>query len=80
MAGVRETFDRLGPALETAGIDHDLKLYPEAGHGFLNDHDPADLPLWVRAVAKLSAAAYHEPSARDARRRIVSFFDAHLDS
>jgi hypothetical protein len=31
-----------------------------------------------RAVAKLSAAEYHEPSARDARRRIVAFFDAHL--
>jgi hypothetical protein len=47
--GVRETFDRLGPALEAAGIDHDRKLYPEAGHGFLNDHDPAEPPLWVRA-------------------------------
>ena len=76
--GVRETFDRLEPALEAAGIDHDLKLYPEAGHGFLNDHDPAELPLWVRAVAKLTAAEYHEPSARDARRRIVAFFDTHL--
>jgi carboxymethylenebutenolidase len=76
--GVRETFDRLEPALQAAGIDHDLKLYPEAGHGFLNDHDPADLPLWVQAVAKLSAAGYHEPSARDARRRIIDFFDIHL--
>lgn len=76
--GVRETFDRLEPALEAAGIDHDLKLYPEAGHGFLNDHDPADLPVWVRAIAKLTAADYHEPSARDARRRIVAFFNAHL--
>jgi carboxymethylenebutenolidase len=78
--GVRETFDRLEPALEKAGIDHDVKLYPEAGHGFLNDHDPADLPLWVKAIAKLSAASYHEPSARDARRRIVNFFDVHLKS
>jgi carboxymethylenebutenolidase len=76
--GVRQTFDRLEPALEAAAIDHDLKLYPEAGHGFLNDHDPTDLPLWVQAVAKLSAASYHEPSARDARRRIIDFFDIHL--
>jgi carboxymethylenebutenolidase len=76
--GVRETFDRLVRVLETAGIDHDAKLYPEAGHGFLIDHDPAELPLWVRALAKLTAAEYHEPSARDARRRIVEFFDAHL--
>jgi carboxymethylenebutenolidase len=76
--GVRETFDRLEPALAAAGIDHDLKLYPEAGHGFLNDHDPAELPLWVRALARLTAAEHHGPSARDARRRIVAFFDAHL--
>ena len=76
--GVRETFDRLGPALEAAGVEHDLKLYPGVGHGFLNDHDPAELPLWVKAVAKLAAASHDEASARDARRRITAFFDAHL--
>ena len=76
--GVRETYDRLGAALEQAGVEHDLKLYPGAGHGFLNDHDAAELPLWVRAIAKLSAAGHDEAAARDARRRIVAFFDAHL--
>ena len=76
--GVRETFDRLVPALEAAGIDHDAKLYPEAGHGFLNDHDPTELPLWVKALAKLTAAEGHEPSARDARRRIIAFSDSYL--
>ncbi len=30
------------------------------------------------ALARLSRSAYHEPSARDARRRIVAFFDEHL--
>jgi carboxymethylenebutenolidase len=78
--GVRATFERLVPALEAAGIDHDAKLYPDAGHGFLNDHDPAELPLWVKALAKLTAAEGHEPSARDARRRILAFFDTHLKS
>jgi carboxymethylenebutenolidase len=78
--GVRKTPDRLEPALEAAGIAHDIKRYPDAGHGFLNDHDPAELPIWVKALAKLSAASYHEPSARDARRRIVAFFDTHLKS
>jgi carboxymethylenebutenolidase len=76
--GVRETFDRLGAVLKAEGIEHDLKLYPDAGHGFLNDHDPAELPFWVRAVAKLAAAEYDEASARDARVRIAAFFDAHL--
>jgi carboxymethylenebutenolidase len=73
---IREVPDRLEPALAAAGVDHDVKRYPDAGHAFLNKHD--DAPAWVRAVAKLSGAAYHEPSARDARGRIVAFFDASL--
>jgi carboxymethylenebutenolidase len=76
--GVRETFERLGPALDAAGVEHDLELYPGAGHGFLNDHDPAELPFWVKAIAKLTGAGYDEAAAGDARRRIVAFFDAHL--
>jgi carboxymethylenebutenolidase len=76
--GVRETPNRLEPALEAAGIEHDIKVYPDAGHGFLNDHDPAELPFWVKALAKLTAAGDHEPSSRDARRRIVGFFRTHL--
>ncbi len=76
--GVRGTPDRLEPALKAAGVDHDIKRYPDAGHGFLNDHDPAELPIWVKMIARLAAADYHESSARDARRRIVAFFRAHL--
>ena len=33
--------DRLERALTAAGVEHDVKEYPEAGHGFLNDHDRA---------------------------------------
>jgi carboxymethylenebutenolidase len=76
--GVREVPDHLERALTEAGVDHDIKVYPGVGHGFMNDHDLADLPLWVRAIAKLSAAEYDEPSTRDARRRIVAFFRRHL--
>jgi dienelactone hydrolase len=36
-------------------------------------------PLTV-LLSKLSGTRYHEPSAQDARRRIVAFFDAHLKS
>lgn len=31
---------RLERALTALGIDHDIKVYPAAGHGFINDHDP----------------------------------------
>jgi len=76
--GVRGVPDRLKPVLTAAGIDHDIKVYPDAGHGFLNDHDPAELPIWIKMVAKLAAASYDEPSARDARGRIIAFFRSHL--
>ena len=36
-------------------------------------------PLTV-LLSKLSGTGYHDPSARDARRRIVAFFDRHLKS
>jgi carboxymethylenebutenolidase len=64
--------------LNEAGVDHDIKVYPDAGHGFLNDHRPHELGLVDRMVAKLSHAAYHEPSAMDARERILTFFRKHL--
>jgi carboxymethylenebutenolidase len=76
--GVGRIPDRLEPMLTAAGVDHDVKVYPDAGHGFLNDHDPAELPIWVKVIAKLAAASYHDPSAPDARRRIVAFFRTHL--
>jgi hypothetical protein len=31
-------------------------------------------------LGKIIGAKYHEPSAQDARRRIVSFFKTHLGS
>ena len=69
---------RLERALTANGIDHDIKVYPEAGHGFLNDHPPEDMTPLTVLLSKLSGTRYHEPSARDARRRIVAFFDTHL--
>lgn len=72
---------RLEDSLTAVGVAHDVKEYPDAAHGFLNDHEGAgDKPPPLFAVmGKLSAGpGYHEPSAQDARRRIVAFFDAHL--
>jgi carboxymethylenebutenolidase len=69
---------RLDRVLTGVGVDHDVKEYPEAGHGFLNDHDPADVPLLFAVMGRFSANGYDEPSAIDARRRIVEFFNTHL--
>lgn len=71
---------RLERVLTEVGADHDVNEYPGAGHSFLNDHDRADVPVLLAVLAKLTGNDFHEPSARDARRRIVEFFGAHLKS
>jgi carboxymethylenebutenolidase len=76
--GLSAVPDRLESMLDAAGVEHEIKVYPGAGHGFLNDHDSAELPLWVKALAMLVNARYHERSACDARERIVAFFRSQL--
>ena len=77
---LRGAADRLAKALGAAGVAHDVKEYPDAGHGFLNDHEGANdpLPALFRVMGRFMRYGYHETSAEDARRRIVSFFDVHL--
>jgi len=36
--------------------------------------------VWAAIAGRFAHAAYHEPSAVDARQRIVAFFDTHLRS
>ena len=74
----RSAAPRLEKALTALGVDHDVKVYPGAGHGFINDPDPADATPLLIFLAKISGTRYHEPSAQDARRRIADFFGRHL--
>jgi carboxymethylenebutenolidase len=78
---LRGAAPRLERALRAAGIDHDVKVYPEAGHGFLNDHEGAHdhIPALFVVMGKIMGIGYHEASAEDARRRIVAFFKSHLN-
>ena len=75
---LRGTAGRLEQILEANRVPHDVKEYPDAGHGFLNDHDPGAVPAAFAVMGTWARTGYHEPSARDARRRIVAFFDRHL--
>ena len=74
----RGTGERLDRTLTAVGVDHDIKTYPDAGHSFLNDHDPDDVPALIGILGRFMTSEFHEPSAHDARRRIVDFFDLHL--
>jgi carboxymethylenebutenolidase len=67
--------EELQRTLAALGIDHDVKEYPDAGHAFLNHHENVLLIL----IGRFMGAGYHEASARDARRRILAFFDRHLN-
>ena len=81
LPGAAQKLDRV---LEALGVDHDVKEYPDAVHAFLNDHR-GEGPWSVLYVALGHlpviagyVGAYHEPSARDARQRILAFFERHL--
>lgn len=71
---------RLRQALVANDVPADIKTYPEAGHGFLNNHPSGETPWWALVTGKFAATGYHEASAADARRRIGAFFDTHLKS
>lgn len=75
LRGAAETLEN---ALTANNVPHDVKEYPEAGHAFLNDHAPGDMPVFMRVLSKWMNAGYHEDSAKDARRRISEFFGMHL--
>ena len=68
---LRDAPAELERVLTVHGIEHDIQTYPDAGHGFLNDH-AGETPVWA------AIAGYHETSANDARERIVAFFDRYL--
>lgn len=70
---------RLNGILDELAIDHDVKEYPEAGHGFINDHRDERIPPMFALMARfIGGADFHEASAADARDRIETFFDSHL--
>ena len=70
---LRGAAERLDRALRANGVERDVKEYPDAGHAFLNDHHDT-----LSRLMRIAAIGYHEPSAQDPRRRIASFFNAHL--
>lgn len=66
--------ERLERALTTLGVEHEITTYPDAGHSFLNRNSGGV----AFVLSKLFGVGYHGPSAEDAWRRILAFFETHL--
>jgi carboxymethylenebutenolidase len=69
---------RLEGFLEELAVPHDVKFYPEAGHGFMH-HNTGFLAEKIAPHLPIHAE-YHEASAEDAFRRIFQFFKTHLNA
>jgi carboxymethylenebutenolidase len=74
--GAARTVRRLETTLSRLDVPHDVKLYPEAGHSFLND--APDGPALLRPLLKVLHMGPEPASARDAWARIDAFFAEHL--
>jgi carboxymethylenebutenolidase len=73
--GLRERAQRLESALQTLGIEHDVKEYPDAGHSFMNRINTGP---GLGQLVKFIGMNYRHESAEDSWRRILDFFDAQL--
>ncbi len=67
---------RLEHVLTGLGVPHDVHEYPDAGHSFLNRHNVGPFSV----LEQVAGFSYHQPSAEDAWRRILRFFDEHLST
>jgi acetyl esterase/lipase len=71
---LRGAAPKVTAALRRAGVEHDVKEYPDAGHSFMSSLvGPVFGP-----VLRVAGLGFHQPSAEDAWGRILRFFDAHL--
>jgi len=67
---------KLERALTRAGVVHDVKEYPTAGHSFLNEAETG--PWALRPLLRVAAVGPEPTAAADAWRRIEEFFAVHL--
>ena len=66
--------ERLAKELPALDIPYDMKVYPEAGHGFMNRRPNMLLTLLARA----GNIDYDPDAAADAKDRLLRFLGKHL--
>jgi carboxymethylenebutenolidase len=71
---LRARAQRLEQALDSLGVTHDIKEYPQAGHSFLNHLQVGPLT----PLLHVTGFGYNREAAEDAWRRILAFFGEHL--
>lgn len=74
--GLRGAASRLSSALEALGVEHDVKEFETAGHGFLNDAEAGPRPL--RPLFRVLGVGPDPQSAPEAWHRIEDHFARHL--
>ena len=68
---------RLREHLDRLGVAHDVEVYPDAGHSYMNQHH---MPRPVQALMRHArmSVGYHHDSAEDSWRRMLKFLSEHL--
>jgi carboxymethylenebutenolidase len=67
---------RLAEHLDQLGVPNDVKIYPDVGHSYMNDHGGVVFPM-MRNLPPMHAA-YDEAASEDSWRRMLNFFGEHL--
>jgi len=66
--------ERLEKELPALGVPYDMKIYPQAGHGFMNRRPN----LLIDLLARAGNVVYEPAAAADAKQRLVGFLRKHL--
>ena len=66
---------KLQAALQTAGVEHDVKEYPDSGHSFMNRINAGPL---FGPLLKYTGMNYVHDDAEDSWTRILDFFERYL--
>jgi carboxymethylenebutenolidase len=66
--------ERLEKELPKLGVPYDMKIYPQAGHGFMNRRTN---PL-INLLARAGNVFYEPAAAADAKQRLIGFLGRHL--
>jgi carboxymethylenebutenolidase len=67
---------RLEEHLSSLGIPHEVKIYPDVGHSYMNDFGDGPMAKLMRHTPM--HAGYDEQASEDSWKRMLAFFDKHL--